>query len=254
MAKMPPAGNPPPGADDDISAFVIAVAVTALAVATAAVAARFYTRSVMMRALAAEDWFVLVAWVGGYHSIAIGINTDHGAQLHSIGYTVSVVMQAKSALGRHIWTLQPGDLVAWGKSSWATLLFYQLSLTCSKISILLLYLRILTHIWARRAALALFAIVVIYSTLYFLSTVTMCIPLEALWNPAVKGNCRRGSLYMWIPIGFHITTDFLIFALPVPVVMIMTVARRQRIMLLFIFALGFLYVPKHPRLSKPGLY
>jgi len=64
MAKMPLAGNPPPGADDDISAFVIASAVTALAVATVAVAARFYTRAAMMRALAAEDWFVLGAWVG----------------------------------------------------------------------------------------------------------------------------------------------------------------------------------------------
>lgn len=219
---MPPAGNPPPNGDDNISAFVIASAVSALAIATVAVAARFYTRAVIMRALAAEDWFVLIAW------------------LHSIGYTVFMVIQAKSGLGRHIWTLQPEDLVTWGMVSWAALLFYQLSLACSKISILLLYLRVLTYKWLRRAAWALFAVIVIYSTLFVISTVTLCVPLEALWNPAVKGNCRRDPVYMWLAIGFHIATDFLVFALPLPVVILMTVALSHRIMLLLIFALGFL--------------
>jgi hypothetical protein len=132
------------------------------------------------------------------------------------------------------------------QASWASLLFYQLSLTCSKVSILLLYLRVLTYSWARRAAWVLVAVVVIYNTLYFVSTLTLCIPIEALWNPAVRGRCHTGPLYMWIAIGFHIATDFLIFALPLPVVIIMTAALSQRIMLLFIFALGFLYVKSSP--------
>jgi hypothetical protein len=61
--KMPSAAPPSPDGGDDISASVIASAVSALAVATAAVAARFYTRAVIRRALAVEDWFVLAAWV-----------------------------------------------------------------------------------------------------------------------------------------------------------------------------------------------
>ncbi|KAK0631464.1 hypothetical protein B0T14DRAFT_401124, partial [Immersiella caudata] len=205
---------------DDISASIIASAVSTLAVATVAVAARFYTRVVIKGALVTEDWFVLAAWVSD-----------------TLGYAVSE--EAKSALGRHIWTLQPEDFLAWGKASWTTLLFYQLSLACSKISILLLYLRVLTYTWARRAAWVLFAIIVIYSTLYFISTVTLCVPLEALWNPAVEGSCHRSPVYMWLGIGFHIVTDFLMFALPVPVVILMRVVLKQRLMLLLIFALGF---------------
>jgi hypothetical protein len=221
---MASASPPSPNGGDSTSASVIASAVSTLAVATAAVAARFYTRAVIKSALATEDWFVLAAW------------------LLSIGFTVSTVMQANSALGRHIWTLQPEDLINWGKASWFTLLFYQLSLACSKISILLLYLRVLTYSWARRAAWVLFAIIVIYSTLYLISTVTLCVPLEALWNPAVKGSCHRSPTYMWLGIGFHIATDFLMFALPVPVVILMRVVLKQRLMLLLIFALGFLCV------------
>ena len=132
------------------------------------------------------------------------------------------------------------------QASWAALLFYQLSLTCSKISILLLYLRVLTYNWARRAAWVLFAVVVIYNTLFFVSTMTLCVPLEALWNRAVQGNCHTSPVYMWLAIGFHIATDFLIFALPVPVVILMIVTLSQRIMLLLIFALGFLYVKASP--------
>jgi len=135
------------------------------------------------------------------------------------------------------------------QSSWAALLCYQLSLTCSKISILLLYLRVLTYSWARRAAWVLVAVVVIYNTLYFVSTLTLCVPIEALWNPTVRGSCHTGPVYMWTAIGFHIVTDFLMFALPLPVVITMTVARSQRIVLLFIFALGFLYVKAAP--SRP---
>jgi hypothetical protein len=140
------------------------------------------------------------------------------------------------------------------QASWATLLFYQLSLACSKISILLLYLRVLTYNWARRAAWVLFAIIAIYSTLYFISTVTLCVPLEALWNPAVEGSCHRSPLIMWLAIGFHIVTDFLMFALPLPVIVLMTMVLSQRLMLLLIFALGFLCVGNIPFVPKAELY
>ena len=61
---MTTVGGPLASRDDDISAGVIASAVTSLAIAAIAVAARFYTRAAIIRALAAEDWFILAAWVG----------------------------------------------------------------------------------------------------------------------------------------------------------------------------------------------
>lgn len=128
------------------------------------------------------------------------------------------------------------------QASWAGVLFYQLSLACSKLSILLLYLRVLIYDWARRAAWVLFTFVVVYNTLGFVSTMTLCVPLEALWNPAVQGNCHLSPVYMWLAIGLHIVSDFLIFAIPLPVIILMTATMSRRIMLLLIFSLGFLYV------------
>lgn len=52
--------TPDPGGD--LSGGVIACALVSLAVAAIALAARFYTRIVIVRVLAAEDWFVFAAW------------------------------------------------------------------------------------------------------------------------------------------------------------------------------------------------
>lgn len=49
--------------DDDLRANVIACAVVCLVISAAAVSARFYTRSVIVRAVAVEDWFALAALV-----------------------------------------------------------------------------------------------------------------------------------------------------------------------------------------------
>ena len=121
-----------------------------------------------------------------------------------------------------------------------TTLFYQLSLACCKASILLLYIRVLTYSYARWAAYILLAIVVIYNTTGFISTFTLCIPLAKFWNQEIEGSCHMGLEYIWALIGLHIGTDFLIFLVPMPVVIRMTTPLGTKILLLLIFAMGFL--------------
>jgi len=71
---------------------------------------------------------------------------------------------------------------------------------------------------------------------------TLCVPLHKYWNAGTDGTCKP-AVYMWAVLGLHVATDFLIFLLPVPVVLSMkALSRRQRTGLLLIFALGFLYV------------
>ncbi|KAK3312353.1 hypothetical protein B0H66DRAFT_459414, partial [Apodospora peruviana] len=207
---------------DDLSTGIIVCSVSCLCIATLAVSARFYTRTTIVRAVASEDWFALAAL------------------LLAIGSTAGTIWQARTGNGRHMWTLTPQDFMSNMKASWMTTLFYQLSLACCKISILLLYIRVLTYDYIRRLAYVLLAIVIIYNGLGFISTMTLCVPLQAFWDPSVHGNCHANLDYMWAVIGFHIGTDFLIFLLPIPVVLRMTLPASNKIMLLLIFALGFL--------------
>jgi hypothetical protein len=92
------------------------------------------------------------------------------------------------------------------------------------------------------------AIVIIYNIWGFYLSMTPCNPLQAYWDFSIHGDCRPVS-YMWAEIGLHIGTDFLIFMIPIPVVLIMKVPLKQKMSLFFIFALGFLYVYSHPLLS-----
>lgn len=117
-------------------------------------------------------------------------------------------------------------------------ILYQVSLTLSKVSILLLYLRILAYSYARRAALAILAIVIIYSLFAIISTCTVCTPVQSFWDPEVEGHCHPAS-FMWTVIGCHISTDFLMFLLPMPVVYRMTLPPGQKLGVMLGFGLGF---------------
>ncbi len=129
------------------------------------------------------------------------------------------------------------------QASWVGELFYQLSLAFSKVSILLLYVRVLhAYPLARRAAYAMLAIVVVYNVWGLYETATLCAPLAAYWDPDVKGDCKPIA-YMWAAIGLHVATDFLIFSIPIPVVLRMRMPWRQKAELAMVFALGFLCVP-----------
>ncbi|KAM7207754.1 hypothetical protein V8F20_001796, partial [Naviculisporaceae sp. PSN 640] len=222
--------------DDDLRPNVIACAVVCLAISTAAVAARFYTRSVLVRAVAAEDWFALAALV-----VLSGVSTPQDSPMFlSVGeYSADTRPEAIAGKGRHYWVLGPDEFISQPKAGLVTTIFYQLSLACCKISIILLYIRILTYSYARIAAYFLLAIVVIINVVGFISTFTLCIPLAKLWDQSLPGKCHLEPAYMWAMVCLHIITDFLIFLIPLPVVIRMTTTLSNKIMLLGVFLLGF---------------
>lgn len=87
-------------------------------------------------------------------------------------------------------------------------------------------------------------IVVAYNIFGFYSSMTVCVPLQAYWDPTIHGECKPVS-YMWAVIGLHVATDFLTFLIPIPVVLAMMIPWKQKIGLVLIFALGFLCVCPH---------
>src|ERR1043166_7633254 len=105
------------------------------------------------------------------------------------------------------------------QSFWVSILFYQLSLTFSKFSVCLLYVRIFNYHFARTAAWFLLAIVAIYTTAGTINTFVVCIPLQAYWDFSITDKkCQTGLAGLWAFVGLNIATDVLIFTLPIPVV------------------------------------
>jgi len=125
--------------------------------------------------------------------------------------------------------------------------FYVFALTFVKISILFLYLRAFTYPSVLVVSKVLLGVVIIAYLWIIISVSTTCIPLDALWNFAKRPTayCYRFSVW-WSYAGINITTDFLIFALPLTVLRKMRVPQRQKTALHFVFGLGFWYEPAPP--------
>lgn len=119
-----------------------------------------------------------------------------------------------------------------------------MSLLFTKIAICLLYLRVLSFRHARYVVYAILALVVIANGIWTLYTVlTACKPLTAFWHydPAavLPPECRPVSDWL-INTGLHIGTDFLMYLLPLPVVLSLRVPLRQKLALYGVMALGLL--------------
>ncbi len=77
-----------------------------------------------------------------------------------------------------------------------------------------------------------------------------CTPLAAFWDTSISPATCHPQAYWLSNQYLFITTDFLIFFLPIPVVWRLKIRWSQKLLLLFLFAMGFLYVP--PPLSSAG--
>ena len=126
------------------------------------------------------------------------------------------------------------------QAAWFAILWYIITLFFIKMSILLLYLQIFTHFWVRRATQVILALVVITNIWSVVVTLTACIPLAAFWDLSIQGAYCHPVSFFWANTGMHMGTDYLIFIAPLPAIWGLTLPRRQKIVLVGIFALGFL--------------
>lgn len=117
---------------------------------------------------------------------------------------------------------------------------YNLSLCLTKVSILLLYLRVLkTYDYVRKAMWATLGFVAVYAVVLMALYFTMCVPLPRMWDRSIPGHCHPDAVW-WTMTYINIATDFVIFLLPIPVMVTMTIPATQKAGLLFVFCVGFL--------------
>ncbi|KAK3942513.1 hypothetical protein QBC46DRAFT_72177 [Diplogelasinospora grovesii] len=207
---------------ESYQANIIACAAISWAVGATFVALRFYTRGrLLQNVLGTEDWFILVALVFSGATCA------------------GMIEQAVYGLGKHALDLDPALRMPMARAGWYTILWYMMALLFTKISILMLYIRILGYQHARYAAYAIMTIVILTNVWTFVTVMTSCIPLQAFWDPSIPDSYCRPASYWFANTGLHIGTDVLLYILPLPVIFNLQVKRRQKVALYSIFALGF---------------
>lgn len=148
-------------------------------------------------------------------------------------------------MGRHIATLSLHEGLESQKAFYVSIWVYNLSMSCTKFSILLQYLRIFPQHRFRQACYAMIAVVAAYTCWTFFSAVFACWPISYFWtqleDPA-GGRCLNRFAVWFANAGLNIATDIVTGMLPLRVLRSLELPRRQRVALMVVFGLGGLYV------------
>ena len=134
------------------------------------------------------------------------------------------------------------------------MLVYTVSLNVTKMSILQQYLRFFATKPLRRATWIIFGITVTYTICTTFLCIFTCTPPSFFWTKPVDptgGTCLN-ELGLWFAqASFNIISDIVIIILPMRAFQRLQLPRRQKLGLMFVFALGFLYVPPDVEPARP---
>ncbi|KAE8154028.1 hypothetical protein BDV25DRAFT_168005 [Aspergillus avenaceus] len=200
--------------------YVVPVASTLLALSIVIVAVRLYARLYFIRTPGWDDLVIVVAL------------------LSAIACFAFIVIEVRYGLGNSIQTISPKDLRAQMKALWVSIPFYNLSLTLTKASMVLLYLRLFP---LRNYQIVLYLILtfVILSGLWMVfGSIFECIPVQGFWDPSIPHRCIPRTAMWSLNAALQISTDLTIVIVPMPLLTQLQLPRRQKMALILVFALG----------------
>ncbi|CAK3821424.1 Hypothetical predicted protein [Lecanosticta acicola] len=152
--------------------------------------------------------------------------------------TITMCEQVVYGMGRHEATLTQYDGIMSLRWFWASVWTYYLALWAVKMSILCQYLRIIPEGGFRRACYGLMAVVSAWTLWAFLSAPFPCNPVDAFWDPSVKGSCLNRLAVWFTNAAVNIVTDLATTLLPLPTLNSLQIPRRQKYILMVVFGMG----------------
>ncbi|EHA28399.1 hypothetical protein ASPNIDRAFT_125297, partial [Aspergillus niger ATCC 1015] len=107
-----------------------------------------------------------------------------------------------------------------------------------KISFICFYRRLFTTKHFLRFTFGLNILIAAWSSGIFLACALQCRPLRAYWDINVKGRCFSATTYIIVNQAFNVVMDFVILAVPVPMIWRLHRSWQDKLALNAVFALG----------------
>lgn len=147
--------------------------------------------------------------------------------------------ETEFGLGKHVAALSPDtnfpaslELFYYGE------MVYYACVSLTKVSILILYLKISPNRTFRILVWSMMAFVLGTCISSVVADIFQCTPIHKAWRTSVEGTCiNQVALYV-ANAGLNITQDLLIYFLPVPMLWNLNMPRRQRTALILVFVVG----------------
>ncbi|KAI9755041.1 MAG: hypothetical protein M4579_004444 [Chaenotheca gracillima] len=225
--QMEGALPPPPGVTPNfagpvsINAYNVATQGLVLGITSSCVLMRLYTKYFIKHAFGSEDWASMVAWFGAitYSSIALTLG-EWGA-------------------GVHQWDVPITKITRFAQLVYVDQILYGIVVFVTKVSILLLFLRIFGPkqilIWSTWILIGVMAAYYLAATL---AKVLICTPIKKQWEPEVPGFCLNTNAIFLTDCIFSIVSDFYILITPMPLIWNLRMPVRRRLGVMSVFAMG----------------
>ncbi|EKG22483.1 hypothetical protein MPH_00218 [Macrophomina phaseolina MS6] len=192
--------------------------------ASAFVIARIISKACIRRKWGADDTVLCIAWAASLVLTALScVQTDYGA-------------------GIHIDELPDSAIETNSKLDYASLLFYTLSLSLTKISICLFYLDIFADPLNRLLTKIAFAFIILYTVPLELVAMFQCNPVSAFWDPNIEARCLDMYAHFIVSATCNMLVDAFLVILVIPNILPLQIPKRQKIILLFVVSLGWLVI------------
>ncbi|KAG7409469.1 Satratoxin biosynthesis SC1 cluster protein 4 [Fusarium oxysporum f. sp. rapae] len=173
------------------------------------------------------------------HSLGWDDRVMAAAQFLAIGSAVAIGLENNYGLGHHTWEQSKENYIAYMKAFYASVIIYNVAMCFVKIGILLQYRRVFTIPILQRLTFYGLVIMVTWTiTIVFLNTL-ICVPVAKFWNSTLPGHCTDRLTVWYVMAGYNLVTDITVFCMPLPVIGSLNLPRKQKIMLLGIFSIGF---------------
>ncbi|KAL4916725.1 hypothetical protein BDW62DRAFT_202386 [Aspergillus aurantiobrunneus] len=208
---------------------VLGVAISFSILAVMAVSLRLLAHHIAHKKWTASDWFIIAACIFsvGLQSISItgviqaGIGFDHVATIMA---NPQYGMEPVTKLSKLIIPLQ---------------FLWVLSLSCTKISILFLYLRIFPVRWVVWSSWATITVIVAWAIATILAGCLICRPFAFNWDKTIAGGSCGNQVTSFTVTGvINLLTDVVVLVLPMPSLSRLQMATYKKVTLIAVFGLG----------------
>jgi hypothetical protein len=127
-------------------------------------------------------------------------------------------------------------------------ILYVVTQNLAKGSILLLFLRIFPDKRFCLITKICLAWTVCHTIAFTIAVIAQCNPISSIWDSSLKVKCYNSTAIVFAGAAFSIVEDIVIILLPVRELTNLNLPLRKKLTVIFMFALGSLYVRPSPRL------
>ncbi|KAL5041752.1 hypothetical protein BDW71DRAFT_211857 [Aspergillus fruticulosus] len=205
--------------------YVLPVIITFVSVATLAVALRLFTRLRLVCAPWWDDWFLVFALLTDYAFFGVLIAEDD------------------NGMGKPKASLTPAQYRNQLVLLWISVPLYNLSLNLTKVSMVLMYMRLFPSRNYQIILKILLGLVVGTGLYMVFGTLFICVPVHTFWDRVnMAENCVSQAVVWYLTAALQIAGDLTLVILPMPKLVTLHIPTKQKACLIMVFALGLFVV------------